>query len=135
MRTPEEFKQWLNSPAVFAARRWSQARSVTPAPQHVGPIAGFLDDICGGQKERHSFLRYVFGVDSLNKLNALQLNSLWAWLSPAPLADGTWGPLAQCKHWAGLVVRAAIIDAGQMELIDVSRPDDSERAFVPGQAR
>lgn len=34
--------------------------------------------------------------------------------------------------------RAMVNDAakaGQMEMIDVSRPDDSERAFVPGQAR
>lgn len=117
MRTVTDFKAWINSPQVFAARGWSEARSYTASPQHIGPIAAYLDDLCGGEKERRSFLRWVFGVDSLKLLSPIQLNSLWAWLSPAPLDNGEWGCRAECRHWAGQVVRQALIDAGQMEML------------------
>lgn len=135
MKTAADFRAWLNSPAVFKARGWSESRSLIPAPQHVGPIAAYLDQLCGGERERHSFLRYVFGVDSLKKLNTLQQNSLWAWLSPAPLDDGTWGVLPRCKHWAEACGRAALIEAGQMELVEVTSPSDEGRVFIPGAVK
>lgn len=116
MKTASDFRAWLNSPAVFTARGWSQSRAAMPAPNHTGLIASYLNDLCGGERERRSFLRYLFGVDSLKKLDTTQLNALWAWLSPAPLDNGEWGVLPQCKHWAGLVVRAAAVEAGQLEL-------------------
>jgi hypothetical protein len=118
--TAQAFKAYIHSDRIFADR----GKPVDNQPMldsKRGAMLGHLEELCGGVKERHTFLRYVFGVDSSTALTCRQQNALYLWLAPKP-ADliagaSTWvvtNPRA--KATAAAVLAAALIEAGQMEL-------------------
>jgi hypothetical protein len=44
-----------------------------------GFIVGMLNELCGGDDERHKFLRVVFGKESSKKLTRAQCLALRSW--------------------------------------------------------
>ena len=86
-----------------------------------GAMVAHLEDLCGGEPERRSFLKYVFGVSSSADLTCRQQNALYLWLAPQKVSsdpkDKRWvvsNPKARAT--AGAVVDAAIVEAGQPEM-------------------
>lgn len=84
----------------------------------LGAATHHLETACGGERERRTFLRAVFGVGSSKDLTDDERSALYTWLSPVEAEDGRWvvgnpdaGPAAR------EVVREALLDAGQLELL------------------
>ena len=81
-----------------------------------GAIVGHLEEICGGKKERRTFLRSVYGVLSSRDLEPWQWNALWRWLGPPIEFGGKWYPHPECEPETRALLRAALIEAGQVEM-------------------
>lgn len=117
-QTAEAFRSWITSDRAFA----DHGRQVDNQPMldtKRGAMIAHLEELCGGEKPRRSFLKYVFGVDSSADLTCRAQNALYLWLAPKPEEPGS-------KHWvvtnprarntAMAVLAAALIAAGQQEL-------------------
>lgn len=91
---------------------------ITPQTQKfVGLVAGVLNRcLDGDDKKRHSFLKWIFEVDSMKALSAAEIEALHAWLSWTCDTGGeiTVAPFVIAE--AQDVLRVAMIAAGQEEL-------------------
>ena len=82
--TPEQLRQWLLASATHFANNpplvdgWRKA------------IIGQLSKLTGGDKQRHTFLAWAFGVESSNDLTNGQWLALHAWLDIRQADDGKW---------------------------------------------
>jgi len=87
------FKTWLNMPPPILESVSRGKRSA---------IVGHLNDLFGGDDNRHKFLRWAFGVESSKRLSDAQLCRLYAWLGPQCI-DDVWIVRAQAietaKRW------------------------------------
>lgn len=118
MSHAEEFKVWINGDGPW--RRVGKDARYADHPMvdtKLGVLVKHLNDACGGERERRSFLKYIYGVDSSKDLTCRQMNALYLWLEPRPDAEGVWRPRALAVSTAKEVVRAALIDAGQQEML------------------
>lgn len=118
---PETLKSYLTSAPI----------SVEPLSMgHMGALIGHLEEVCGGDEQRHAFLAYIYGVDSSRQLTVEQWSRLKEWLDPRPIEEPVgpsgkqrWAVRAECYDEAKAAVsasylarRQAQIDAGQMDL-------------------
>lgn len=120
MSVAEAFREWIMSDQVFT----DHGQKVDNQPMlnsKRGAMLGHLDEICGGEPERRSFLKFVFGVDSSTALTCRQQNALYLWLAPQKAspdpADKRWivsNPKARAT--AAAIVKAARLAAGQLEM-------------------
>lgn len=116
-RTALAFKQWINSDSPWAQR----GKPVDNQPMldsKRGAMIAHLEDVCGGEKQRRSFLKYLFGIDSSADLTCRQQNALYLWLAPKPVNDSKQWTVSnpKARATAEAVVRAALLEAGQQEL-------------------
>lgn len=123
------FKAWITTDAPLQSsggERWADYPS-----ERNGLLVGMLELACGDEESRHQFTLFCYGVASSKKLHARDRNRLLAWLNPAkfdpdaavpaeylpPRTPGAWTIRAKARETAQAVIRAARVDAGQMELI------------------
>ena len=82
--TPDQLRPWLTEAAARFANNpplvdgWRKA------------IIGQLSKLTGGDKQRHTFLAWAFGVESSNDLTNGQWLALHAWLDIRQADDGKW---------------------------------------------
>jgi hypothetical protein len=85
-----------------------------------GLAMGAINECFAGQKDsdklRHSVLKYLCGVTSGNDLQTAQVLALLDWLRPTKDSGGAWNPDGEAVKEAQLIVRAALVDAGQTTL-------------------
>ena len=111
------FKRWINSDKIFT----DSGRPVDNQPMldsKRGALISHLESVCGGEKQRRSFLKYLFGVDSSADLTCRQQNALYLWLAPKSVAGSKQWTVSnpKARATAEAVVRAALIEAGQLEM-------------------
>ena len=118
MGTADDFKAWINSDAPFELANAAPAKAAQPVvSHHLGALIGHLNQLCGGDGERRSFLKYCFDVDSSKLLHVRHINALYYWLNVKPDDEGKWqitNPRARAT--AAAVVTAALVAAGQMQM-------------------
>lgn len=121
MSVAEAFKAWITSDQVFR----DHGTFVDNQPmldRKRGAMIAHLEDICGGEAERRSFLKYVFDVDSSADLHCRHQNALYLWLAPQRVNphddnDKRWEVgNAKARATAAAVVAAALRAAGQLTL-------------------
>lgn len=114
----EAFKTWINSKGPwFRVSKDPRYADQPMAGNKLGVLVKHLNDACGGERERRSFLKFVFGVESSKQLTCRQMNALYLWLEPRPNDEGVWAVRAQAAATAKEVVRAVLIEAGQQEMV------------------
>lgn len=112
----EAFREWINSDRAFTDHR-KPVDNFPMLDSKRGAMIGHLEQLCGGERERRTFLKYVFNVESSADLHCRQQNALYLWLAPRKddLA-GQWGiGNAKAPATVAAVLRAALVAAGQME--------------------
>lgn len=91
----------------------------TASPNQRGLVAGVLE-VCfageGADQKRHSVQVYLTGCASLSDMPDANVLALLDWLKPAKDSGGAWLPEAMACQEAGLVLRAALVEAGQQEM-------------------
>ncbi len=91
---------------------------ITPqAQKFVGLVTGVLNRcLDGDDKKRHSFLKWIFDVDSMKALSAAEIEALHAWLNWTSDTGGEISVAPFVVAEAQEVLRVAMIAAGQSEL-------------------
>lgn len=131
MTVAQGFREWITSDKVFA----DHGCPVDNQPMlnsKRGAMIAHLEDVCGGEPERRSFLKYVFGVESSADLTCRQQNALYLWLAPQKAnsdpTDKRWvvtNPKA--RSTAAAVVSAALVEAGQLSFAEIVQREVEER--------
>jgi hypothetical protein len=67
-------------------------------------------------KNRHTFQKWIFGVESSKDFADAHVLALLDWLKPAQDSGGAWGPDKMAEREALAVIGQAMIDAGQLKL-------------------
>jgi len=78
--------------------------------------------------ERHSVLKYAFGVDSTALLTLHEAETTTKWLQAQPMA---WIPSSMAAEECRLMLREAMKEAGQMELPDEAPEEDETEPEFP----
>ena len=86
MSVAEAFRQWITSDQVWADHN-TPINNYPMLSSKRGAMIHHLEELCGGEPERRSFLKYVFGVDSSADLTCRQQNALYLWLDPQKAND------------------------------------------------
>ncbi len=88
-----------------------------------GLMVGLLDAICHGENERHSWLRWAFGVTSVKDTTGPQILAVLDYLKPEEIVDELAGngakKIVACKAAypeAAAILKEILVEAGQMDL-------------------
>jgi hypothetical protein len=89
--------------------------------QQRGLAMGMLNDCFAGQadsdKLRHTVVKYLCDVDGGGELQPAQVLALLDWVHPTKDSGGAYKPNADAVREAQGIVRAALVEAGQGELM------------------